>query len=280
MYGGQFDGSAAFAGGGFMSSQTTQSVSDHSFSPAKNRETQQLLPLTVKQISLALLSSDEKSNFSIDGVEVNSVKLVGMVVNKAERVTDVSLEIDDGTGRIDCTKWVNESADLKEMEGIMDGLYVCVHGHLKGFQGKKQLVIFCIRPVKDFNEITYHFSECAYVHHYNTKLRVQGGGPAAGHIPTPAASMPFQGYQVPPSNQFAGVNYNTTGDFGGADKMVLEFLQQPSCVAPETGVHQDVIARSLRLPLEAVVKSLDVLVEEGLVYSSVDEFHFKSTMNG
>lgn len=28
-----------------------------------------------------------------------------MVVNKAERVTDVSLEIDDGTGRIDCTKW-------------------------------------------------------------------------------------------------------------------------------------------------------------------------------
>ncbi|KAK1365821.1 hypothetical protein POM88_041382 [Heracleum sosnowskyi] len=117
------------------------------------------------------------------------VKLVGMVVNKAERVTDVSLEIDDGTGRIDCTKWVNESADLKEMEGIMDGLYVCVHGHLKGFQGKKQLVIFCIRPVKDFNEITYHFNECAYVHHYNTKLRVQGGGPAAGHIPTPAASM-------------------------------------------------------------------------------------------
>ncbi|XP_074355129.1 replication protein A 32 kDa subunit B isoform X2 [Apium graveolens] len=276
MYGGQFDGSAAFAGGGFMPSQATQTVSDHSFSPAKNRETQQLLPLTVKQISLAL-SSDEKSNFSVDGVEINSVKLVGMVVNKAEGVTDVSLEIDDGTGRIDCTKWVNESADLKEMEGILDGMYVCVHGHLKGFQGKKQLVIFCIRPLKDFNEITYHFAECAYVHHYNTKLR--GGGPAAGHLPTPGGSMPFQGYQAPPSNQFAGVNYNT-GDLGGTNKMVLDFLQQPLCVAPETGVHQDVIARSLRIPQEAVVKALEVLVDEGLVYSSVDEFHYKSTMNG
>lgn len=36
MYGSQFDGNAAFSGGGFMPSQTTQAP-DHSFSPAKVR---------------------------------------------------------------------------------------------------------------------------------------------------------------------------------------------------------------------------------------------------
>ncbi|RVW75507.1 Replication protein A 32 kDa subunit A [Vitis vinifera] len=110
-----------------------------------NRDTQALLPLTVKQISEAFLSSDDKSNFLIDGVEVNNVTLVGMVFNKAERVTDVGFMLDDGTGRIDCNRWVNEAVDTKEMEGILDGMYVRVHGHLKGFQGKRHLNVFSIR---------------------------------------------------------------------------------------------------------------------------------------
>jgi hypothetical protein len=39
----------------------------------QNREIQSLLPLTVKQITEAFLSSDDKSNFTIDGVDVNNV---------------------------------------------------------------------------------------------------------------------------------------------------------------------------------------------------------------
>ena len=31
------------------------------------------------------------------------------------------------------------------------------------------------RPLTDFNEITNHFTECIYVHLYNTKLRVRFG---------------------------------------------------------------------------------------------------------
>lgn len=33
------------------------------------------------------------------------VKLVGMVRNRAGRITDVTFALDDGTGRIDCSKW-------------------------------------------------------------------------------------------------------------------------------------------------------------------------------
>lgn len=31
---------------------------------------------------------------------------MGMMLNKTERVTDVSFVIDDGTGRIDCYRWL------------------------------------------------------------------------------------------------------------------------------------------------------------------------------
>ncbi|KAL5054021.1 hypothetical protein RYX36_034703, partial [Vicia faba] len=60
--GSQFDSSNAFSGGGFTSSQLNES----SPAPTKSREFQGLVPVTVKQISEASQSGDEKSNFAIN----------------------------------------------------------------------------------------------------------------------------------------------------------------------------------------------------------------------
>ncbi|XP_057496002.1 replication protein A 32 kDa subunit B-like isoform X2 [Actinidia eriantha] len=275
MYGSQFDGNAAFAGGGFMP-QSTQSA-DPSFSPAKNRDTQPLVPLTVKQISQAFQSSDDKSNFLIDGIDVNNATLVGMVFNKAERITDVSFVLDDGTGRIDCIRWVNEAVDTKEMEEISDGMYVRVHGHLKGFQGKKQLVVFSIRPLTDYNEIAYHFVECMYVHVDNTKLQAQGGV-TTPNMPNSTVSTPSKGYQAAPQNLYTG-HYGMDG-LKGIDQMVIDYLQQPSCLTWEKGVNLNEIAQQLSMPVEKITLSIKSLEDEGLVYSTIDEYHFKSTGNG
>lgn len=283
MYGNQFDGNAAFSGGGFMPSQATQTA-DHSFSPARNRDAQSLLPLTVKQINDAFLSSDDKSNFLIDGVVVSNVKLVGLVFNKAERITDVSFVIDDGTGRIDCNRWVNEAVDTREMENILDGMYVSIHGHLKGFQGKRQLVVFSIRPIVDFNAIAYHFIECVYVHSYHTKLQKQqqqqgGGASSSFHTQNPMISTPSKGYQATlSSNQYGGGG--SSNGLKGIDKMVIDYLQQPSCLCREKGVHVNEISQQLNMSVDNIRNSIRCLEEEGLVYSTIDDFHFKSTGNG
>ncbi|KAG4932425.1 hypothetical protein JHK87_046427 [Glycine soja] len=76
----QFDGNAAFSGGGFMPSQTTQGP-DSSLVPSK-------------------------------------VTLVGRVSNKTGRITDVTFVLDDGTGRIECSKWLHEAVDTNEAEAI------------------------------------------------------------------------------------------------------------------------------------------------------------------
>ncbi|KAF7147632.1 hypothetical protein RHSIM_Rhsim03G0264700 [Rhododendron simsii] len=307
MYGSQFDGNAAFAGGGFMPSQTTQTA-DPSSSAAKNRDTQPLLPLTVKQISQAFQATDDKSNFIIDGVDVNNVTLVGMVFNKAERVTDVSFVIDDGTGRIDCNRWVNEAVDSKEVEAISDGMYVRVHGHLKGFQGKKQLTVFSIRPLTDYNEMPYHFVECMYVHNYNTKSRfaifcwkkLQGSVPTQ-NMPNSAVATPSKRYQAAPPNQYTG---HYSDEVKGIGDLVKDYLQQPSCVVVlsmvaddlhglnsislggrnasislEKGLHVNEIAQQLSMPVDKISSSIKYLEEEGLVYSTIDDYHFKSTVN-
>ncbi|XP_042066673.1 replication protein A 32 kDa subunit A-like isoform X1 [Salvia splendens] len=278
MYGNsEFDGSAAFSGGGFMPSQATQTA-DPSFSPAKNREAQGLLPLTVKQIREAFQASDDKANFLIDGVSVNNVKLVGLLLEKTERVTDVSFTLDDGTGRIDCHRWVQEAVDTKEMELLSNGTYVKVHGHLKGFQGKKQLIVYSVRSVTDYNEIPNHFAECMYVHCYNTRTRKMQDAPqVTGQMPNPALNTPSKGYQPTSSNHFSAQHVDA---IRGIDKLVLNYMQQPSCIGKENGVHRVELAKQLNVPEHKILEAIASLESEGLVYSTIDEFHYKSTANG
>lgn len=263
----QFDGSAAFSGGGFMPPQATHTGTDTTFSSTRNRDIQTLLPLTVKQITDACVSAVDKSEFVIDSVDVNNVTLVGMVREKIGRITDVAFFLDDGTGRMECNKWFHEAKDANEMERILDGMYVRIHGRLKSFQGKKTLNVFCIRPVSDYNEIASHFIECIYVHLYNSRLRK----PPADFGVTAQPHMTF------PTNQLSG-QYSFDGQ-SSIEVKVLEILSHPSYLGREEGAHLEDIARQLKIPVNDLMLAIDNLVQEGKVYSTVDDFHYKSTAN-
>ncbi|KAL2534770.1 Replication protein A 32 kDa subunit A [Abeliophyllum distichum] len=271
----QIDSAAAFTGGGggFNYSQSTQST-DPLPTSAKSRDTQPMVPVTVKQIIGASQSTDDKSNFLIDDALVSNVKLVGMAFDKAERVTDVSFVIDDGTGRIGCNRWVNEAVDRKEVEGLSDGIYVRIHGHLKGFQGKKQVIVFAIRPVADYNEIANHFLECIYAHSCNARLQNGVSAPASSSstLGTPT------GYQTATSTQFSQ-DYNLDG-LNNIDKMVIEYLERPSSIEQEKGVHRNEIATQLKIPMEKILEAIESLDSEGMIYSTIDEYHYKSTSSG
>ncbi|KAL7138102.1 hypothetical protein ABFS83_10G140600 [Erythranthe nasuta] len=264
----QFDSQAAGGGGGggFFSSQNA----DSSRTSAKSRDNQPMCPVTVKQIVEAS-SADDKSNFLIDGVDVYNVKLVGMVFEKSARNTDASFVIDDGTGRIGCHRWINDPQDTEEVEELMDGMYVRVHGHLKTFQAKKQVVVFAIRPVNDYNEIATHFLECIHAHCCNNKS--QNNGSSAPSASTAVATQ--TGHQTVPSTQVSQ-EYNVDG-LGSIDKMVLDYLQLPSSLTDERGVHRNEIAQKLKLSQEKIIETMEALETEGLVYSTIDEFHYKST---
>lgn len=273
MFASQFDGNAAFSGGGFMPpSQSTQSA-ETSFSPAKSRA-EALIPLTVKQINEALLTTGDKFNCVVDGVDVNNVTIVGLVFNKVERVTDVGFVLDDGSGRIDVHRWVNEAYDTKEAEGIRDGMYVRVYGNLKVFQGKRQLVAYATRPITDCNEITFHFLECICVHLRHAKLRAANEAADAQTMPS-ASGTPFRGHQGTQQNQFGG----QFGELKDLDQMVMDILQQPANLTKEKGVHVGELVQRLNIPREKIMSSIKALEDEGLVYSTIDDEHYKSTGN-
>ncbi|XP_072063865.1 replication protein A 32 kDa subunit B isoform X2 [Arachis hypogaea] len=249
MYASQFDGNAAFSGGGFMPSQTTQSHdSSSTFTTSRNRDAQSLLPLTVKQINDAYNSSDNKSNLIVDGVDVNTVTLVGRVCNKNGMITEVHFVLDDGTGRIECNKWLQEAAESNEVDGII--------------------------PVTDFNEIASHFIECIYVHLYNSKLKA--AVPNQQHVTNSTPITPTKGYQVLPPNQFSGLHNNGQPRF---EEMVLDFLHLPPHSASEGGVSIKLIEEQLRLPKDKLMLAIKNLIDEGQIYEAISD-HYKSTING
>ncbi|XP_077216243.1 replication protein A 32 kDa subunit B-like isoform X2 [Tasmannia lanceolata] len=212
-----------------------------------------MLPLTVKQISESYRSDADKSNFVIDGIEVNNVRLLGMVMNIVEKIRDVSFNLDDGTGRIEVCRWLNDAAESNEVAAIQNGIHVQVHGHLKSFQGKsfqgkKHAVAFSVRPVIDFNEIAYHYIECIHVHTYNKRLQ----------------------FSVTSSVE-------KSSDF---DQMVLATFLEPKALASECGLHVDYIAQLLGVPKNKIMESINYHTDMGNIYSTIDDYHFKSAHNG
>ncbi|GFZ16624.1 replicon protein A2 [Actinidia rufa] len=186
MFASQFDGNSAFNGGGFTSSQST----DFGSSSAKSRETHGLVPATVKQISEASHSGDDKSNVVVDGVDVSNVTLIGMVFKKSEKVTDVAFTIDDGTGLIGCTRW----------------------------------------PVTNFDEIAFHFIECIHFHLQNSRAKLQGDTTTQPRLVNPSQNTDVHdrsnGYQKSPSSQLSA--QLSVDGLKGFDQMVIDYLQQPA----------------------------------------------------
>ncbi|XVE79986.1 hypothetical protein DITRI_Ditri14bG0102100 [Diplodiscus trichospermus] len=268
----EFDGNAAFSGGGFMPSQSTYTATDRPSSSFKNSDARSLIPLTVKQLKDH--SRGGESGISIDGVDVNNIVLVGMVSKIDNAVSDCTFRVDDGTGWVECTKWIHEHVDSAEVDAISVGMYVRVHGQLKSIQSRRTLHTFSIRALTDFNEIANHFIECIYVHLYNTKLR--GGMTTQPQVRNSIISNPTRGFQTNLSNQFSG-QYNTDEEQNlGVTSMVLNYLRRPACLASEMGVRSDVVARELNISLDKIRETLEYLSSEGLVYTTTDD-HYKFT---
>lgn len=176
-----------------------------------------------------------------------------------------------------------------------DGIYARVVGNLRTFQDKVTLSAFTVTPIEDFNEITHHLLDAIYVHCYNTKGPLQGGGgAAAGNSFNTPVKGGNTGFDVPIGqqawNQGGGAYLGQSGmgggggmDYGMMDsnfspeqKAILDVLG--TCTS-DRGLKIDQIFTDLRgqMSEDQLRGALNYLTSEGHVYSTIDENHFKRT---
>ncbi|XP_034605633.1 replication protein A 32 kDa subunit A isoform X1 [Setaria viridis] len=238
------------------------------------------MPLTVKQIADAQQSGtgEKGAPFVVDGVEIANIRLVGMVNGKAERTTDVSFTLDDGTGRLDFIRWVNDASDSSETAAVQNGMYVSVIGSLKGLQERKRTTAFSIRPITDFNEVTLHFIQCVRMHIENTKLKV--GSPARTSSSMGASASNGFGASSTPTSLKSNPAPVTSGASGSDETdlntQVLNIFNEPANIESEHGVHIDEIIKRFRLPESKIREAIVYNADVGHIYSTIDDFHYKA----
>ncbi|ETP50911.1 hypothetical protein F442_03871 [Phytophthora nicotianae P10297] len=262
-------------GGGFMSSQPSGSQS----TPTKRSGgAQSILPVTIKQ--LQSLNTGDDDAVRLDGQEVSTVRLVGLLTNLTPHSTSLRFQLDDGSGAFDCQYFVNADEDASEGD-LREGSYVRVVGKLRSFQGKSSLSCFNVVPVQDMNELTHHLLEVIYVHCYNTKGPLNDG---KADVMMTSFNTPTKG-----ANQWNQPNAGATGGFGGG----MDYGMMDSNFSPEQKAILDVLGtctsdRGLKIDQiyadlngqmneQQLRSALNYLTSEGHVYSTIDEDHFKRT---
>lgn len=291
--GGGYDaGNQALGGSNFTqaptgASQLTQAGGGDS-SRRVNAE-QSLVPITIKQW-LQAPNVGQDSSPKIDNRQMNQVQIVGIVRNMNPQETNVTYQIDDSTGVIEVKQWANASDGPPEFRVNQ---YVRVVGRLNQFGGRRSVNAFKIVPITDFNEVTCHFLQVIEAHIY-----AKSGGaapPAAGVMQTNFNQQTFQpqanmgaggmqnggGYGANANMNMAAAGMDGENNFSPIQKEVLNAVMlQDQQTGSEEGVHVDHIFKQLDPTggkIDEIRSAVEFLTNEGHLYSTIDEEHFKAT---
>ncbi|KAI9919636.1 hypothetical protein PsorP6_017725 [Peronosclerospora sorghi] len=278
-YGGM-DEYSTHGGGGFMSSQPSGSQS----TPTKRSgATQSLVPVSVKQLQSLDTGSMDDDALRLDGQELSTVKLVGLLTAFTPHSTSLRFKLDDGSGLFECQYFIaSEDADAsdREMNRLREGSYVRVVGKLRTFQGKMSLSCYHVAPLTDMNELTHHLVEVIYVHCYHTKGRVASESGktdvAMTSWTTPVKADSGKAWNQPSAGRYPGEMDMLDSSFSPEQQAILNVLG--TCTS-DHGLKIDQIYADLRGQVtEAQLRSaLNYLTNEGHVYSTIDEDHFRRT---
>ncbi|XP_012694250.2 replication protein A 32 kDa subunit [Clupea harengus] len=271
-YGESTGGGYTQSPGGFGSPSASQG------GEKKRLRAQHIIPCTVSQIKSAIQSEDV---FKVGEVEIAQVTIVGVIRSMDKSMTNIQYIVDDMTaGPMDVKQWVDTEELSVDNTVIPPGTYVKVSGNLRSFQNNRSLVAFRVRPLEDMNEITSHMLEVVQAHMQLNKpqaMMISGGG-GMGMASVPASNMGMGG-----TNTMGG-----GGSYGGASSVVSNGLSPnqnqvlcliKSCPEPQGISIQELKQRLSAMSVSIIRQVVDFLSNEGHIFSTIDEDHFRSTDN-
>ncbi|XP_072465648.1 replication protein A 32 kDa subunit isoform X3 [Notamacropus eugenii] len=171
---------------------------------------------------------------------------------------------------MDVRQWVDTDDTSSENTVVPPETYVKVAGHLRSFQNKKSLVAFKILPLEDMNEFTIHILETVNAHMILSQSISQ---PLVGR-----PSLSTSGIGDPRSfggNSFGGSSLMPANGLTATQNQVLNLIK--ACPRPEGMNFQDLKSQLHNLNVSVIKQVVDFLSNEGHIYSTVDDDHFKST---
>ncbi|XP_008275611.1 replication protein A 32 kDa subunit [Stegastes partitus] len=256
--------------GGFAS----PSLSQGGEKKGRTRATQ-IVPCTVSQLMSA---SQADEAFRVGDVEVTQVTIVGIIRSTDKSMTNIQYKVDDMTGApMDVKQWVDTEDPGVDSSVLPPGTYVKVSGNLRSFQNHRSVVAFSVRPLEDMNEITSHMLEVVQAHMVLGKPQTMpgaGGGMSSSIVPM---SRPAMGGQGGMGGGYAGGNDMANNGLNPNQNQVLRLIR--GCPDAQGISIQDIKQRLNGISLAVIKQAVEFLSNEGHIFSTIDEDHYKSTDN-
>lgn len=240
-----------------------------------------LRPVTIKQLNDAQQESDR--DFKIDGADITQVSLlhphwclslslsngrpqvtfVAQIRNISSQSLNITYKLDDGTGSLEVKQWVDSDVAMNSNPNdtvkLQENQYVRVWGKLNSYKGKRHLGSHALRPITDYNEISYHLLEATAVHLFFTR-----GPPGQGKAQQNGANGDYAAGQD---------SANGGGALGAATSATARKVYEVIRTSPQSneGLHMSDIASRLGLQSGDVLKAGDELLTMGVIYTTVDD---------
>ncbi|KAK1785465.1 hypothetical protein P4O66_018831 [Electrophorus voltai] len=199
-------------------------------------------------------------------MEINEVTVVGIIRRTMPTVTHVVYCLDDMTGPpMDVQQWMDlEVQMLKQDDNLNEiippGTYIRVVGSLRSFKHHRSMVAFSIRRIGDLNEITSHMLEVIQAH-------LLSDGSSCGRLKNKAMTSSI--------TNVSHIGEASAFGFTASQSQVFNVIKSSPAA-------EGISVQNLRTILKSlssydIRSSLQFLINEGHIFSTTDENHFKST---
>ncbi|XP_042281245.1 replication protein A 32 kDa subunit [Thunnus albacares] len=264
-------------GGGYTQSPggfASPSLSQGGEKKGRTRATQ-IIPCTVSQLMSA---SQADEAFKVGDVEVAQVTIVGIIRSTDKSMTNIQYKVDDMTGApMDVKQWVDTEDPSVDSAVLPPGTYVKVSGNLRSFQNHRSVVAFSVRTLEDMNEITSHMLEVVQAHMALGKPQTMSGAGGGMSSSVTPMSRPGMGSIGGMGGGYAGANDMTNNGLSANQNQVLSLIR--GCPDQQGISIQDLKQRLSGMSLSVIKQAVEFLSNEGHIFSTIDEDHYKSTDN-
>ncbi|XP_024123361.1 replication protein A 32 kDa subunit isoform X2 [Oryzias melastigma] len=228
----------------------------------------QIIPCTVSQL-MSATPTDEA--YKVGEVNINQVTIVGIIRSTDKSTTFIQYMVDDMTcAPMDVKHWLDTEDPSVNSNALPPGTYVKVSGNLRIFQNRKSMVAFRIRALEDMNEITSHMLEVVHAHMALSKPQnTSVGGMMAG-----SASKAMIGGM---GGSYPGANDMVNNGLSANQNQVLSLIR--GCPDQQGISIHDLKQRLGGMSVAVIKQAVEFLSNEGHIFSTIDEDHFKSTDN-
>lgn len=221
---------------------------------------QNIVPCTVAQ----LLKIKEEESIKIGNTEAYIVTIIGKLHLVQKSSTHITFILDDMSGpSINVKLWLNLNEQIpNKYNSISNCSYTRVIGRLRFIQGECFIHALKLIPLKDLNEISMHLLEIIHT-------AMNQGIKESLNIDENFMEI------SPPLNL---QSHNSIETILGLSKEQTQVLRCIAVTKIPIGVSYDYLFSQLKtMNKHAILKAVEFLCNEGHLYNTIDDDHFRAT---